>query len=91
MKIVAIDDEKLALKVLTNAISEAMPEADITTFLDVEDALSYISENDVAYQYYRLDIKEIVGDNFEFQISEFELLHSVLATSIAFLPLSLPP
>lgn len=36
-----------------------------------------ISENDVAYQYYRLDIKEIVGDNFEFQISEFKLLNSV--------------
>lgn len=47
MKIVAIDDEKLALKVLTNAVSEAMPEADITTFLDVEDALAYISKNDV--------------------------------------------
>ena len=51
MKIIAADDEPLALKNLTKAIREAQPEAELITFTDPEEVLAYAEDHpvDVAF------------------------------------------
>ena len=55
MKIIAVDDEKLALDTLTDSIEKAVPEADVIGFRKPDDALNYVRENDCAIAF--LDIK----------------------------------
>ena len=51
MKIIAADDEKLALQNLTKAIAEAEPEAELVTFSEPEEVLDYAKDHplDVAF------------------------------------------
>lgn len=51
MKIIAVDDEKLALEALTDSISEAVPGADIQAFRKPSEALLFVRENpcDIAF------------------------------------------
>ncbi len=44
MKIIALDDEEMALGSLTDAISEAAPGAELHAFRRAEDALSFIKD-----------------------------------------------
>ena len=55
MKIIAVDDEKLALDTLVDSIEKAVPDASITGFRKPEDALTYVCENDCEIAF--LDIK----------------------------------
>lgn len=55
MKIIAVDDEKLALDTLVDSIEKAVPDASITGFRKPEDALTYVRENDCEIAF--LDIK----------------------------------
>ncbi len=55
MKIIAVDDEKLALDTLVDSIEKAVPDASITGFRKPEDALQFIRENDCEIAF--LDIK----------------------------------
>ncbi|MBR2895024.1 MAG: response regulator [Oscillospiraceae bacterium] len=45
MKIIAVDDERIALEGLLDVISEAAPEAELTGFEYPEDALAFVDEN----------------------------------------------
>lgn len=47
MKVLALDDERPALTVLKNAIQSAIPDSEIVTFGQPDDALEYISSNPV--------------------------------------------
>lgn len=51
MRIIAADDEKLALQNLTKAIAEAEPEAELVTFSEPEEVLDYAKDHplDVAF------------------------------------------
>ena len=55
MHIIAVDDERLALEVLQDAIEKAVPEARVRGFRDPAEAEAYVRSNgcDVAF----LDIK----------------------------------
>lgn len=55
MKIIAVDDEKLALDTLLDSIEKAVPDASITGFRKPEDAFQFVSENDCEIAF--LDIK----------------------------------
>ena len=55
MKIIAVDDEKLALDTLVDSIEKAVPDASITGFRKPDDALQFIRENDCEIAF--LDIK----------------------------------
>ena len=55
MKIIAVDDEKLALDTLVDSIEKAVPDASITGFRKPDDALQCIRENDCEIAF--LDIK----------------------------------
>ena len=44
MTIVAVDDEKIALEALSNAIREAAPEAELHSFRWSEDVLAFAEE-----------------------------------------------
>lgn len=51
MRIIAVEDEKLALGLLVDGLEEAVPEAEIVAFLNAEEALSYAAREpvDVAF------------------------------------------
>lgn len=51
MRIIALDDERIALAVLKKAIEAAVPDAELYTFSTPEDAMQYVSTNpcDVAF------------------------------------------
>ena len=51
MRIIAVDDEKIALEALSNAIKAIVTEDDVVTFRYPEDALEYAKENlcDIAF------------------------------------------
>ncbi len=51
MKIIAVDDEELVLKLLVTAIGEAVPEAEILAFDDAAELLAFANENtfDIAF------------------------------------------
>lgn len=55
MRIIAVDDEALALETLTDAITEAAPDAELHSFRDGKSAIEYVKDNpcDVAF----LDIR----------------------------------
>lgn len=55
MKIIAVDDEKLALDTLVDSIEKAVPGGGVIGFRKPEDALIYVSENDCEIAF--LDIK----------------------------------
>ncbi len=46
MNIIAVDDERMALELLTRSISTAAPEANITPFRSCEEALEYAGKTD---------------------------------------------
>ena len=45
MKIIALDDEKIALEALEEAIKEAKPDAEVHGFWKAKDALEFAREN----------------------------------------------
>lgn len=55
MRILAVDDEKISLEALVDAINEALPNEEVVSFRDAKEALKYVKNNkcDVAF----LDIK----------------------------------
>ena len=55
MKIIAVDDEKLALDTLLDSIEKAVPDASITGFRKPDDALQFVCENGCEIAF--LDIK----------------------------------
>lgn len=63
MKVLAVDDERLALAALTSAIEEAEPDAEVSGFRTAEGALESLAETpyDVAF----LDIELRVGNGME--------------------------
>ena len=46
MKIIAVDDERIALEGLLDVLAEAAPEAELNGFEYPEDALDYLDEHD---------------------------------------------
>lgn len=61
MRIIAVDDEKLALACLTDAIQSAVPDAELVPFRDAVEALSYASSNLVDVAFLDIEMKEMSG------------------------------
>lgn len=61
MNMIAVDDERLALKALTAAIKEAVPGSEVKEFLYAEDALEYAEENPVDVAFLDVEMADISG------------------------------
>lgn len=61
MNMIAVDDERLALKALTAAIKEAAPGSEVKEFLCAEDALEYAEENPVDVAFLDVEMADISG------------------------------
>ncbi len=61
MKIIAIDDEQLALNYLLRALEEADPNGEHIGFMSAAEALSYLSENHVDAAFTDIEMPEIDG------------------------------
>lgn len=61
MNMIAVDDERLALKALIAAIKEAAPGSEVKAFLYAEDALEYAEENPVDVAFLDVEMADISG------------------------------
>ncbi|MEG2082695.1 MAG: response regulator [Oscillospiraceae bacterium] len=61
MNIIAVDDERIALRLLTTAISEAVPEAKVHSFESAEDALAFGCENPCEIAFLDIDMGSMNG------------------------------
>ena len=61
MKIIAVDDERIALEGLLDVISEAAPDAEINGFEYPEDALDFVNANDCNIAFLDVEMSEMSG------------------------------
>ncbi len=61
MKILAADDEPLALKNLVRAIQEAQPDAELVTFTEPEDVIEYAKEQPVDVAFLDIEMGSMTG------------------------------
>lgn len=61
MNIIATDDERMALHVLTAAIAEAIPDAEIHSFESAEDALDFCSDHPCEIAFLDIDMGGMSG------------------------------
>ncbi|MDO4554653.1 MAG: response regulator [Lachnospiraceae bacterium] len=61
MKIIAVDDEKLALESVISAIKKVKPEESVTGFRDAQEALHFIEENACDVAFLDIEMREMDG------------------------------
>ena len=61
MKIIAVDDEQIALEGLLDVIREAAPEAELTGFEYPEDALEFVEEHDCTIAFLDVEMAGMSG------------------------------
>ncbi len=61
MRIIAVDDEQPALRMLEKAIIEALPEAQVTTFINITQLLEYAKENPCDIAFLDIRMREMNG------------------------------
>ena len=64
MKILALDDEENALKLLTNAIKKCLPSVEIYCFQEANEALEFAKSNQVDVAYLDIEMRTINGISF---------------------------
>lgn len=61
MRIIAVDDEKIALEALTTAIGKADESAEVLSFRKAEEALNYVSDNPVDVAFLDIEMRQLSG------------------------------
>ena len=61
MKIIAVDDERIALEGLLDVISEVAPAAELTGFEYPEDALAFVDEHECNIAFLDVEMAEMSG------------------------------
>ena len=72
MKIIAVDDEKLALDTLVDSIEKAVPDASITGFRKPDDALQFIRENDCEIAFLDIKMRGMTGLELARQLKDIQ-------------------
>ncbi len=70
MNVIAVDDEKLALCNLMEAISEALPQANLTGFRSPSEALEYINQHLIEIAYLDIEMRGLNGLELATQIKK---------------------
>lgn len=71
MKIIAADDEIIALEVLVDAIKEAEPTAEVISFRNGRDVLDYIAENSCDVCFFDIEMRDINGIELAYEAKKF--------------------
>lgn len=61
MRIIAVDDEKIALEALTSAIGKADENAEVISFRKVAEALEYVESNGVDVAFLDIEMRQMSG------------------------------
>lgn len=72
MRIIAIDDEFLALNLLLESITTARPDAEVQGFSDPDELLEYVKSNPVDIACLDIQIYDILGTDLARQIKEIQ-------------------
>ena len=72
MKIIAIDDEKMALNLLLETINEVKPDAEVIGFSDPDELLEYVKNNQVDVACLDIQIYDILGTDLAKKIKDIQ-------------------
>lgn len=70
MRIIAADDEQLALEILTEAIHEAMGNAEVASFLKAREILPYVEEHGCDIAFLDIQMRGVSGIEIALKIKE---------------------
>ena len=71
MRIIAIDDESIALKGMTETLNKICPDAEITGFSTVEPAILYAKENRVDIAFCDIEMFDVNNYKYISKIKKF--------------------
>ncbi|MCR5848133.1 MAG: response regulator [Lachnospiraceae bacterium] len=71
MKIVAADDELIALEVLVDAIKEAEPTAEVVAFRTGREVLDYLSENSCDVCFFDIEMRDMNGIELAYEAKKY--------------------
>ncbi len=78
MRILAADDELIALEVLVDAIKEAEPTAEIVSFRNGKDTISYLSENQVDVCFFDIEMRDCNGIELAYEAKKFNPMVNII-------------
>ncbi|MCR4648724.1 MAG: response regulator [Lachnospiraceae bacterium] len=78
MRILAADDELIALEVLVDAIKEAEPTAEIVSFRNGKDTISYLSENQVDVCFFDIEMRDCNGIELAYEAKKFNPMVNIV-------------
>ena len=81
MKIIAVDDEKLALEALIDSITEAVPDASILAFRKPSEAMKFIRENVCDIAFLDIQMRGMTGLELARQLKGKRYIHPRLLQS----------
>lgn len=70
MKMIAVDDERLALRSLAKAVREAVPDDELICFSSPMDALDHLEDHDVDVAFLDIEMNGISGINLAWMMKE---------------------
>lgn len=71
MKIIAVDDEKMALEILAEAIKEAEPEAELDVFSNGTSAVEYLENNSCDVCFLDIEMGDMTGIELAYKVKQF--------------------
>lgn len=71
MKIIAADDETIALEVLVDSIKEAEPNAEVIPFKSGKDVLDYLAENSCDICFFDIEMRDMNGIELAYEAKKY--------------------
>ena len=71
MKIIAADDETIALEVLVDSIKEAEPNAEVISFKTGKEVLEYLSENTCDICFFDIEMRDMNGIELAYEAKKY--------------------
>ena len=71
MKIIAADDETIALEVLVDSIKEAEPNAEVISFKTGKEVLDYLSENTCDICFFDIEMRDMNGIELAYEAKKY--------------------
>lgn len=81
MKILAVDDERMALESFLEALKEVLPNEEVHSFNDVDDAIEFIKNNDIDIAFLDIKMRGITGIELAKIVKEYHPTTNIIFTT----------
>ena len=81
MKILAVDDERMALESFLEALEEVLPNEEVHSFNDIDDAIEFIKNNDIDIAFLDIKMRGITGIELAKIVKEYHPTTNIIFTT----------